>query len=80
MAVVAAGWPRSNPTTCAAPPGPVTAGEVTLQPGASALSYDPATTPYQYNWKTQKEWKGSCRQFTLLLADGTAHPFVVWLE
>jgi hypothetical protein len=80
LAILAAGWPRSSPTACAAPPGPVTTAEVTLQPGASQLSYDPVTTRYHYNWKTQKEWKGSCRQFTLLLTDGTAHPFVVWFE
>ncbi|MFF7183376.1 PxKF domain-containing protein [Streptomyces sp. NPDC008121] len=35
----------------------------------SGLTYLPATQEYQYNWKTQKAWSGTCR--TLTLDDGT---------
>jgi hypothetical protein len=28
---------------------------------------------WQYNWATERAWAGTCRQFVLRLADGTAH-------
>jgi Tol biopolymer transport system component len=39
----------------------------------SGLSYDPDTGAYKYNWKTSKDWAGTCRAFDLELADGTHH-------
>jgi uncharacterized delta-60 repeat protein len=39
----------------------------------SGLSYDPDTGAYKYNWKTGKDWAGTCRAFDLELADGTHH-------
>jgi hypothetical protein len=37
------------------------------------LAYDPVTDTYNYVWKTNKAWAGTCRTFTLTLNDGTAH-------
>jgi TolB protein len=36
----------------------------------SGLSYDPETGRYQYNWKTSKQWAGTCRRLDIELADG----------
>ena len=47
--------------------------EPTFPAGKSGLSYNPTTDTYSYNWKTQKSWKGTCRQFVLGLNDGSAH-------
>lgn len=45
--------------------------EQTVTAGASALTYDPMTGRYHYNWKTQKSWAGQCRTLELTFADGT---------
>jgi hypothetical protein len=45
----------------------------TTTAGNSSLSYDPATDQYTYIWKTEKSWKNSCRQLTLVLSDGSQH-------
>lgn len=42
-------------------------------PGASQFTYDPQTTTYQFNWKTEKSWSGSCRRLLVRLDDGTLH-------
>ncbi len=48
--------------------------EVTvLSPGASVFAYDPLTGLYQFNWKTEKSWGGSCRRLLVRLDDGTVH-------
>lgn len=72
LGVLAAGWPRSVTVPCDAT-APVDVIEETTTAGNSSLSYDPATGVYTYVWKTLPEWAGSCRQFTLRLADGTEH-------
>lgn len=47
--------------------------EETVTAGYSSLSYDTLADQYNYVWKTDKAWGGSCRQFTMTLADGTTH-------
>ncbi len=48
--------------------------EVTVfSPGASVFAYDPLTGLYQFNWKTEKSWGGSCRRLLVRLDDGTVH-------
>ena len=42
-------------------------------PGASLFAYDPLTNLYQFNWKTEKSWAGTCRRLLLKLDDGTVH-------
>jgi hypothetical protein len=41
-------------------------------PGSSGLLYL-GDGSWQFNWKTDKQWKGHCRTLTLVLADGTTH-------
>jgi hypothetical protein len=46
--------------------------EVTItNPGASQFSYDPVSDVYQFNWKTERQWAGSCRRLLVRLDDGT---------
>jgi microsomal dipeptidase-like Zn-dependent dipeptidase len=42
-------------------------------PGGSQFTYDPVTATYQFNWKTDKSWSGSCRRLLVRLDDGTLH-------
>jgi microsomal dipeptidase-like Zn-dependent dipeptidase len=44
-----------------------------MNPGASQFTYDPLTSTYQFNWKTDRNWSGSCRRLLLRLDDGTLH-------
>ena len=37
------------------------------------LTYDAPSDQYNYVWKTNKSWSGTCRQLTLRLIDGTDH-------
>lgn len=44
----------------------------TEQPAdASTLTYDPTTSLYHVNWKTDKAWANSCRDLVLKLRDNT---------
>ncbi len=69
LAIFAAGSPISVPLVC----GTNVTDEVeeTLTASNSALSYDAATDTYIYVWKTDKAWKGTCRQLQLKFNDGT---------
>jgi uncharacterized protein len=40
-------------------------------PGSSSLTYDPSSGQYNYVWKTEKAWTGTCRQVVVKLIDGT---------
>ena len=72
LGIIAAGYPQSRPVTCDAS-DPLDPIEETASPGGSTLSYDPATNRYTYVWKTQKNWAGTCREFSLKLIDNTVH-------
>ena len=39
--------------------------EIAVNAGGS-LSYDPLADVYTYVWKTDKPWKGTCRQLVLV--------------
>jgi hypothetical protein len=67
--VLASGSPTSQQVSCttAAAIGAVAAT-------AGTLTYDTTSQQYTYSWKTDKTWKGTCRQFTLKLDDGKAYP------
>jgi uncharacterized repeat protein (TIGR01451 family) len=43
----------------------------TLTAGGSSLSYSP--DQYNYVWKTESSWAGTCRQLTVTLNDGSVH-------
>ncbi|MFL5840271.1 MAG: PxKF domain-containing protein [Thermoleophilaceae bacterium] len=61
--------PSSAPTNCSTggEPDPV---DQTVTTNASGLSYDAVTDTYNYVWKTEKNWAGTCRQFMVKFADG----------
>ena len=72
LAILAAGYPKSQPIGCdaASPSDPI---EETVTDGSSGLSYDAASGLYTYVWKTDKAWAATCRLLTLALVDGTEH-------
>jgi hypothetical protein len=70
--IMAAGYPVSSPVACNAnEPGHVI--EETVSAGGSGLTYDATTDRYNYIWKTNKAWKGTCRIFVMRLIDGSDH-------
>ncbi|UHQ19967.1 HYR domain-containing protein [Lysobacter sp. KIS68-7] len=69
LAIFADGYPRSVVMTCT---GTLTdAIEETVTAGNSSLSYDTGTARYNYVWKTDKAWAGTCRQLQLKFIDGS---------
>jgi hypothetical protein len=66
LAIFAAGFPKVQP--CGG--GAAVAAD---SPGASGLTYDAQSNTYQWNWKTDKAWAGSCRALVLGFRDGTSH-------
>ena len=43
----------------------------TVNAGGSSLNYSPDT--YNYVWKTESSWAGTCRQLVVKLNDGSTH-------
>jgi hypothetical protein len=39
----------------------------------SGFAFRPAESAYRANWKTEKEWAGTCRQLSGSLDDGTQY-------
>jgi hypothetical protein len=71
LGIIASGYPASDAVLCDA--APQDAIEQTVTAGGSSLSYDSVADQYNYVWKTDKAWAGTCRQFVLKLDDGTFH-------
>src|SRR5919109_1657263 len=72
MSIMADGYPKSQVIACDST-APVDGIEQTVTAGGSSLSYDSTLDQYNYVWKTDKAWAGSCRQLVVKLADGTFH-------
>ena len=70
--IFAAGYPKSQQIACDST-ATVDGIEETLTAGGNSLSYDPASDIYNYVWKTDKLWAGTCRQLVLELDDGSVH-------
>jgi DNA-binding beta-propeller fold protein YncE len=70
--IFAAGSPSSGPIVCNSS-DPATLLEETVTAGGSSLSYDPLADLYNYVWKTDQAWAGTCRQLVLQLNDGSTH-------
>jgi hypothetical protein len=68
--VFADGYPSSRGVTCDSG-ATITPVEETVTASASGLSYDAANDEYDYVWKTNKAWAGTCRALTLKLKDET---------
>jgi predicted extracellular nuclease len=70
--IFAAGYPASVPIACDS--GAVLGdSKPTVNPGSSKLSYSAGDGQYNYVWKTEKSWSGTCRQLIVKLIDGTLH-------
>jgi hypothetical protein len=65
----APGYPASQAMVC-----PSSAPQHTIDPtistSANGLTYDSKANQYNYGWKTQTSWSGTCRQLTLLFTNG----------
>lgn len=47
--------------------------EETVNAGSSSLSYSSTSDQYNYVWKTDNSWAGTCRQLVVKLNDGSEH-------
>jgi uncharacterized repeat protein (TIGR01451 family) len=47
--------------------------EETVNAGGSSLSYSATSDQYNYVWKTESAWAGTCRQLVVKLNDGSEH-------
>jgi len=72
LGIFAAGSPSSGPITCNSS-DPASDLTETVTAGGSSLSYDPTTDQYNYVWKTDPAWAGTCRQLVVQLNDGSTH-------
>ncbi len=70
--IFAAGYPTSQQIQCTSL-APIDSVEQTTTAGSSSLSYDAATNMYNYVWKTENSWQGTCRQFTVQFIDGQSY-------
>jgi hypothetical protein len=70
--IFATGFPTSAKVPCNAT-SPQDMIEETVTAGGSSLSYDSLTDRYNYVWKSDKAWAGTCRMLTVKLADGNPH-------
>jgi len=72
LSILASGYPISRKIDCSSQAAE-DAIELTVTAGASSLSYDANVDQYNYVWKTDKTWAGTCRQLVVRLVDGTDH-------
>jgi uncharacterized repeat protein (TIGR01451 family) len=66
----------NNPTSGIIPCGandPIVDITETVTAGGSSLSYNATNEQYNYVWKTESSWAGTCRQLVLQLNDGSIH-------
>jgi hypothetical protein len=70
--VLAAGSPASRQIDCATK-APLGAFEATQTPGWTSFYYTAYLDRYTYPWKTDRAWRGTCRELVVTLTDGTAH-------
>jgi uncharacterized repeat protein (TIGR01451 family) len=68
--IFAAGYPASGPIACNSTDPAVDVNE-TVTAGGSSLSF--GGDQYNYVWKTESSWAGTCRQLVIQLNDGSYH-------
>jgi hypothetical protein len=49
---------------------PVDGIEETVPADSSSLSYSPGNDTYVYVWKTNSNWKGTCRRLSIKFTEG----------
>jgi hypothetical protein len=67
--ILQAGYPKSYPVPCNTEDVDLTEPLPTVTSGKSSLTYDADADQYSYVWKTEKNWAGTCRAFSLGLND-----------
>jgi hypothetical protein len=72
LSVIQTGFPTSVRVECPANT-PISVVEATSTAGAGWLSYDAGSQRYNYVWKTEDSWAGTCRTFDMTLNDGSSH-------
>jgi hypothetical protein len=72
LAIFQPGYPKSQGIACD-PDDLINDVQVTDTLSQSGLTYDPTTDEYTYVWKTDRKWRGTCRQLLLRLTDGIDH-------
>lgn len=65
-------FPASGPVACNSS-DPATTLQDTVTAGGSSLNYDASSDQYNYVWKTEASWAGTCRQLVVQLNDGSIH-------
>lgn len=70
--IFAVGYPVSQQIACS-DGAPISVIEETVTAGSSSISYDATPDQYNYVWKTDKSWKGTCRKLILKLNDSSVH-------
>jgi hypothetical protein len=71
LAVLAPQSPASAPVSCT-PPHAATGPSVATKGAGGGLTYAASSGLYTYAWKTEKAWRGTCREIVLQLIDGTS--------
>lgn len=69
--IFATGSPTSGQNACNDTAPTVEAPTDTA--GQSSLSYEAGSDQYNYVWKTEQAWAGTCRQLIITLKDGSVH-------
>ena len=69
--VLATGSPTSSPVNCAT--GASLGAATPTSSTGGGLSYDAVSGQYQYGWKTDRAWSGTCRVLDVALNDGSHH-------
>ena len=72
LAIFAPGYPASSAVACNANEPGSTIEEISA-PGSSGLSYTVGSDQYNYVWKTDKAWRGTCRILVVRLIDGSEY-------
>jgi uncharacterized protein len=68
--IFAPGYPASRPVACVASDATRDLGETNTFLDIP-LRYSALTDRYTYLWKTERSWRGTCREFVLRLKDGS---------
>jgi hypothetical protein len=71
LEILEVGHPKSFPVNCDGSMMDEAVEVPTVTSGKSSLSYDADADQYNYVWKTEKNWAGTCRVFSLGLNDGS---------
>ena len=72
LGIFAAGSPGSGVIACSSGASTDTLEE-TVAASVSSLTYAPGSGRYEYVWKTNKAWAGTCRQLVITLAERNIH-------